>query len=490
MSENRFFSFFSQNAKFFCTIQNIRGRISPDALTLRRNGGIIKTDWKEAGIEMNILYLHTHDSGRYLSPYGWPAPTRNLQKLAEEGTVFRNACCAAPTCSPSRAAMLSGMAPHCAGMLGLAHRGFQMQDYSRHLAHYLGQNGFATALCGVQHEAPDAAMIGYRRILDREAPGTPANHEEGDLRNAQLAAQYIREAPEGQPFFLSFGMFQTHRPYPHHEGHINPNYLCMPFPIADTPENRADMADYLRSAQIADDCAGVVLRALRESGRERDTVVLFTTDHGIAMPGMKCSLYDAGIGVALMLRYPGNPAAGRAIDSLVSHLDIFPTLCDLAGVPKPGWLQGRSLLPLLRGSKAEIRDELFAEVTYHAAYEPMRCIRTRRYKLIRRFDFHCGPVPANTDASAPKDFWMQNGWLSRPVAREMLFDLALDPAERVNLVGDAACFAVYNDLSARLNRWMEETDDPLLRCGCRVPAPSGAKVNRLRSLQPGDMDWE
>src|SRR5450755_1802541 len=91
---------------------------------------------------LNILYLHSHDSGRYLSPYGYPVPTPNLRRLAAEGVVFRRAFSAAPTCSPSRASLLTGQCAHQNGMLGLAHRGFSMTDYRRHIVHTLRNAGY------------------------------------------------------------------------------------------------------------------------------------------------------------------------------------------------------------------------------------------------------------------------------------------------------------------------------------------------------------
>ncbi|MDD3242101.1 MAG: sulfatase [Eubacteriales bacterium] len=436
----------------------------------------------------NILYIHTHDTGRYVQPYGYRVPTPNLMALARESTLFRQAFCAAPTCSPSRVAMLSGMAPHSSQMLGLAHRGFQMNDYSRHLASYLGTQGYHTALCGVQHEAPDSRMIGYEQILQAEAGEW---WEGGDDRtNAHCVGEYIRCVPKDRPFFLSFGMLNTHRKYPQHGEYVNPDYVQPAFPLYDNAANRADMADFMRSAQIADECVGEVLRALDEAGLRENTVVLSTTDHGIAMPFMKCSLYDTGIGVSLMLRYPGNPSAGKATDALVSHLDVFPTLCDLAGIPKPEWLQGQSLLPVLKDTDAKVNEEIFGEVTYHAAYEPARCTRTQRYKLIRYYDFHNGYVPANIDASPAKDLLLSCGLLGQTRAQDMLFDLWMDPVERVNLAQDARYGEVYNDLSRRLYAWMERTDDPLLHVRHRVPAPLGAKVNPLSCVEPNETDFE
>ena len=113
----------------------------------------------------NILYVHSHDTGRYIQPLGRAVPTPNLQRLAEGGVLFRQAFCAAPVCSASRSALLTGQAPHSAGMLGLAHRGFRLNDYRQHLAQFLGAAGYHTALVGVQHEAPaPGTLIGYHEI--------------------------------------------------------------------------------------------------------------------------------------------------------------------------------------------------------------------------------------------------------------------------------------------------------------------------------------
>lgn len=439
---------------------------------------------------MNIIYLHTHDSGRYLSPYGYNIPTPNLMSFVREGTLFRKAFCTAPTCSPSRAGLLSGMAPHCSGMLGLAHRGFQMRNYEQHLANYLGKNGFDSVLCGIQHEAPNAEQIGYHHILKSPSGNIPANSVEKDLNNAEITAQYIRSVKPDQPFFLSFGMLNTHRDYPSHDAKVDSRYVMPAFPLADTPENREDMADYMRSAQVADECVGIVLQALRESGKDQDTAVIFTTDHGIAMPFMKCNLYDTGIGVSLIVRFPGNPASGCVSDALVSHLDIFPTICDLTGIQKPDWLQGTSMLPLFRNPAAKIRNEIFAEVTYHAAYEPMRCIRTDRYKLIRYYDYHLNHIAANIDTSTPKKLVMDSGWSSWPRQREMLFDLWIDPVERINLIQEPQYQEIYADLSKRLWAWMEMTQDPLLKYPYRVPAPKGSRITDISAMEPSDKIFE
>ncbi len=436
----------------------------------------------------NVIYMHTHDLGRYIQPYGHAVPTPNLLQLAGEGTLFRHAYSAAPTCSPSRAAMLTGMSAHGCGMTGLVNRGFGLSQTGRqrHLAGFLGSHGYETVLCGVQHECPagEVTGLGYQKTLaaDRSA-GEPR-----DIGLARAAADYIRSAP-AQPFYLAFGMSSTHREFPRLDPGIDPDHVLPPLPLYDNAQNREDMARFILGAGVVDRCAGLVLEALRDTGLHRNTVVVFTTDHGIAFPHMKCNLYDTGIGVALILRYPGNPCAGRATDALVSQLDLYPTLCALNGIDPPEWLEGTSLLPLLRGEREQVRAEAFAEVSYHAAYEPMRCVRTERYKLIRRYGGVERTVPANIDDGPAKSFLVAHGLLDEVRPAEMLFDLYLDPVERVNRTDDPGYAAVREDLTGRLQNWMEETGDPLL-FGAAVPRPARARVNTRTCLSPQTPDWE
>lgn len=434
---------------------------------------------------MNIIYMHTHDTGRFIEPYGYKVSTPNLMKLASQGTLFRQAYCAGPTCSPSRSALLTGMAAHSCGMTGLAHRGFKLKDYKDHIANFLNENGYETALCGVQHEAPRDEMIGYQRIL--HSPDENKNSVEWDILNTKKVVDYLGEKKD-KPFFLSFGMDNTHRVYPKDYKGIDPDYVIPPFPIHDNKDTREDMARFMTSVSLVDKCVGNVLKALEELNLENDTLVIYTTDHGIAFPKMKCTLYDTGIGVSLIMKYPGNKKAGRALDSLVSQIDIFPTICDLLGLEKPHRLQGKSIMPILNGEAHEVRDQIFAEINYHAAYEPTRCIRTQRYKYIKSFGDNLDFVPVNMDNSPSKDFFLNSGFLKGKKDREMLFDLYLDPVERVNLVDDPSYKDVYNSLVHKLDQWMEETEDPLL--SGRVEKPEGAVINKATCISNEEQDFE
>lgn len=421
----------------------------------------------------NILYLHSHDTGRYVQPYGHGVSTPNLQRLAEEGILFRQAFCAAPTCSPSRAALLTGQCAHSSGMIGLAHRGFRLNDYRQHIVHTLRTAGYRSTLIGVQHVAPSPEMIGYDAVVP------VASSRVADV--APAAEAFLRAAPE-EPFFLSVGFFETHREFPPPGPEDDPRYVRVPAPLPDTPEVRQDMAAFHASARELDRGIGIVLRALEEAGLSDRTLIICTTDHGIAFPGMKCNLTDHGIGVMLIMRGPGGFEGGRVIDGMVSHIDLFPTLCELLEIEPPPWLQGRSIMPLIRGETDEVNEAVFAEVTYHAAYEPQRAVRTRRWKYIRRFSDRRRPVLPNCDDGLSKDVWMRYGWADREVPEEQLYDLIFDPNESHNLAAEPAMASVLAEMRTRLEQWMRDTDDPLLRGP--VPAPSGARVNDPDGISP------
>jgi N-sulfoglucosamine sulfohydrolase len=421
----------------------------------------------------NILYIHSHDTGRYIAPYGYDVPTPNLQRLAQEGVVFRQAFSVAPTCSPSRAGLLTGQSAHASGMIGLAHRGFALTDYRQHLVHALHNVGYPSALIGVQHIARRPDVIGYDEVVPVES--NRAEHV------APAAVQWLRGAPQ-EPFFLSVGFTETHREFHQPGPGEDPRYLRPPATLRDTPAVRADMAAFHASARVLDGAMGAVLDALRETGLEANTLVICTTDHGIAFPGAKCTLTDHGIGVMLIMRGPGGFAGGLVCDALVSHVDIFPTLCELLEIERPSWLRGNSLMPLIRGEAEEVNDAIYAEVTYHAAYEPMRAVRTQRWKYIRRFGGRLRPVLPNCDDSPSKTLWLKHGWRERDLPEEELYDLAFDPNEACNVAGRPELAAALEEMRARLDRWMRATDDPLLHGP--VPAPRGAQVNDPDGLSP------
>ncbi|MCC5843007.1 MAG: sulfatase [Verrucomicrobia bacterium] len=463
---------------------------------------------------MNILYLHSHDTGRCIQPHGVPVRTPALQHLAEQGCFFRDAHCAAPTCSPSRAALLTGQSAHGAGMVGLCHRGSSLKYPERHLANFLKGHGFLTHKSGLSHVGGPDEAHGYLESARHD-------HQDGNLV-VEDAVAFLKRQNGSVPFFLDAGFLETHRTewvcqgfnMPHHspkDGEGNPDYVQVPAILPDSPETRRDWLDFRHSVERLDSFYGRILEALDASGLADDTLVLATTDHGIAFPEHKCSLTHHGSGVLLILRLPGGAGKGRVFDSLVSHLDVYPTLCDLLKVDPPAWLEGRSLLPLIEGKTDTVRDELFTEVTFHAAFEPKRCVRTQRWSYIRNYALPRNTVMPNCDDGHSKRLLMDHGMTDRPVPPEELYDLLFDPMERRNLLGSAECEVrnaecgvwsaegdvgseirnALQDLRTKLDTWMRDTRDPLLE-----PEPIGIplpqRVNTWDQLHPGagSRDWD
>src|SRR6476469_4075862 len=240
----------------------------------------------------NIVYLHSHDTGRYVQPYGYAVPTPNIQHLADQGVLFRQAFSAAPVCSGSRAALLTGQSSHACGMLGLAHRGHRLADYDHHLVNVLREAGYSSALVGEQHVSEDPAEIGYDEVVEISSHRADAV--------APATAELIEGLDRARPFFLSVGFFETHREYFEPTSVRDALYSLPPANLPDTPETRRDMAAFKASARSLDHGVGTVLNALDE----HDLVIL-TTDHGLAFPGSKATLTDRGIGVMLIIRGPG-----------------------------------------------------------------------------------------------------------------------------------------------------------------------------------------
>jgi arylsulfatase A-like enzyme len=244
------------------------------------------------------------------------------------------------------------------------------------------------------------------------------------------------------------------------------------------------MARFIESARRLDEGYGRILDLIDRAGLAENTLIVCTTDHGVAFPFMKCNLTDHGIGVMLIMRGPGEFRGGNVSDAVVSQIDLLPTLCELAGVERPAWATGKSLLPLVKGETEAINREIFAEVTWHAAWEPQRAIRTERHAYIRRWGDRQTPVLPNIDGGETKMYLLDRGLAGLPIASEQLYDLAFDPNQVNNLIDDPRLGEIRRSLANRLRQWMEETADPLL--AGHVPLPPGAWVDDVDALAPGE----
>jgi arylsulfatase A-like enzyme len=279
---------------------------------------------------------------------------------------------------------------------------------------------------------------------------------------------------------MEMNIFEPHRPFPRDEDVelLRPEEVGVPGYLPDLPSVREDLVDLEASIVTADRAFGRVVEALRQSDIGENTVIILTADHGIALTRDKMTLYDPGIEVPLIIAGPGIAAAQR-LDPMISNVDVTPTVLDLAGLAIPEEIQGRSFAPLLRGEAYEANETIYAEKNFHIYYDPMRCVRTKDYKLIVNFE-HAPwqeTPPNRLDAKG----YAEIAAAMRPDDRNMfhppmeLYNLRSDPLEQKNLADDPAHAGVRRQLAGELRTWMERTDDPLLE----GPVPSGAYRQRL-----------
>jgi N-sulfoglucosamine sulfohydrolase len=402
----------------------------------------------------NVVLFISHDTGRFVSPYGVrTVHTPTFERLAAESVLFENAFCTAPQCSPSRAALVTGRYPHSNGVMGLTHHDYawSLHPSERPVAKLFGASGYQTWLLGLQHETRDDRALGFDHSdLWFEAAGLPPR-----LQSALASRDHSR------PFYCQLGCVETHRPWEMPGCPPDSSLgVAVPAYLHNGPETRTDLAAFQGMIRRLDQELGRLLDLLDQHGLQDNTILVVTTDHGIAMPMAKSTLRDPGIETLLLMRYPGGGwLPGQRVRDLVSNVDILPTLLEACGLEVPDEVQGTSFLPILQGQASPSRDAVYAEKTFHDSYDPMRCVRTERFKYNRYFEkaaYH--PVPADIlESGASREL----GRVPREGFEE-LFDLEQDPDERNNLAENADYGQVCHEMRARLAAWMVETDDPLL----------------------------
>jgi len=418
----------------------------------------------------NIILIVADDLGWHdLGCLGNPdIETPNIDRLAGEGIHFTNAFVTASSCSPSRASIITGQHSHTNGVTGLTHvrKRLMLSPFRRTLPEILSDRGYNTAFEGKWHVAPyfPTSWYGYRERLSGMLP------KDFWIDSSDKALEFIEENRD-KAFFLELDYMDTHRKddgefyfadgFPMDPEKIEvPDYYTLP----DWPEIRTEIAKYYSNAAKMDMMIGEVMDKLDDLGLTENTLVCFVSDNGAPFPGNKMTLYDRGIGTPLILRWPEKILAGGVDGELISTIDIMPTLLEAAGCSIPETVQGRSMLSIATGDGNEpLHDAIFAEMTYHVNYLPMRAVRTAKWKYVRNYS----DDPVGLDQCVHMD-WAQRlcelpnqGWI-RPRTPEELYDLENDPNEQRNLVADPA---FENDLKMMrdlLDTHMRETNDPYL----------------------------
>ncbi|MNB69828.1 Arylsulfatase [compost metagenome] len=420
----------------------------------------------------NILLMISHDTGRYLGCYGKSVRTPAIDALAAEGVRFGNYFCPAPQCSPSRGSILSGLYPQRHEMIGLSHLGFSMNPSVATLPMKLAEAGYETALIGFSHETigepggdrrSSTTSLGYETVLP--VPGDRA----ADV--AERVVSYLEgkaAAPQDRPFFASVGFFETHRDFDEYALVADPADEIVPPPyLPDTERVREDFALLHGSVKMLDRAVARIVSKVDSLGLAEETLVIYTTDHGIAFPRAKGTLLDPGLETAMVMRCPGTLDGGRVIGQLLCNVDLMPTLLEFACAQVPEGLDGTSFYRLLQDAGAPpTRDYFFSELTWHDQYHPMRGIRTDRYKYIRNFED--GPsvyLPLDIHLS-PSGREVREAYY-KPNVPEELYDLESDPLEMHNLAVDPDYQRVLLELRDKVEEWMNAGADRLL--GGKVP---------------------
>lgn len=285
-----------------------------------------------------------------------------------------------------------------------------------------------------------------------------------------------------KPFYLQAGCIEPHRlPAPDRNAdqgflgdRLQPDTsrgVTVPPYLRDTAGTRAELAELQGAVRHMDEQMGRILASVGRLGLDKNTLVIFTTDHGIAMPRAKCSVYEPGLRTSFILRYPTRDGwhGGIRHKHMVSNIDCLPTILDLAGVPIPEAVQGRSLAPLLDGRSYTARDRIFGEITYHDYYDPRRSIRTATHKLVVNFS----SAPAFMD---PSQSWRPRSDTVVPPNHALayhapfeLYNLVDDPWEQRDVALDRAYAPVLNELRVQLAAHMQSTGDPILRGAVTSP---------------------
>lgn len=430
--------------------------------------------------------------------------TPNLDKLAKSSLIFNNAYSSVSSCSPSRAAILTGVPSHQNGMYGL-HQGennFNSFDNQISLPKMLKTAGdYYTGIIGKKHVGPKDV---YKFDYEQTEENNSINQVGRNITNIKmLVREFLAKTKKDQPFFLVVAFHDPHRC-----GHITPEFgsfcerwgsgeigmgvipdwkpiyyqwdeIDLPYNIPDTEPARRDVAAQYQTISRLDQGVGLILKELESAGLDESTLVIYTSDNGTPMPSGRTNLYDVGIAEPMFIRSPEPTARRNQVTySMTSLLDLTPTILDWFQVKSNISFTGKSLLPLTKNEPPVDPDAaVFASQSFHEVtmMYPMRAIRTKRYKLIHNINFK-SPFPID------QDFYVSPTWqdiLNRTIAKQSipwyktlrsyyfrdeweLFDIKYDPTETKNLVTKKSMQETFQELKKRLFSWLQATMDPWL----------------------------
>jgi len=404
--------------------------------------------------------------------------TPHLDRFAEAGMVFNRAHVNAAICAPSRAVIATGLYSHNSGAMGF----IKARPGTPDIVTTLRKAGYLTGILGkVGHSTPVPGMT------------WDYSFDQGELGNGRSPTIYYERAQvflgrckaEGKPFYFMVNSHDPHRPY------CNPGKLTrgaerpsrtykpeeveVPGFVPDLPGVRVELAMYQNSTRRLDDTFGRVMQALDESGFADNTLVIFLSDNGIAIPFAKCNTWFHSTRTPMIARLPGVVKAGTRDEvHFVSGVDLMPTFLELTGVKGPRKLDGRSMLPLLMGNAQKNRQFVFTQIDKKAGNDavPMRCVQNAGFGYIYnpfsdgkhwyRNNNEGGTMAAMNRAAETDPEIAKRVHLFRYRVPEEFYDLDNDPDCLNNLIDNPECKTAVGELREKLEGWMVETGDPML----------------------------
>jgi len=438
----------------------------------------------------NILLLTVDDmSADSIGAFGCKLPdtSPNVDRLAGEGVRFKHAHVQTAACMPSRNAMLSGRYPHNNRVEGF----YQVRDINYPVMADLMRGGgyFVAIRHKVGHSTPYSPYK-WDLVLDQPTDGGARLHAKDPASYGVSTRQGIAAARAAKkPFCLNINVADPHKPFyaegrrgvtiddPHVPSRVfKPDEIPVPGFLPDDPVVRKELAHYYSSVRRADDAVGEVLKALEESGERENTVVIFLSDHGMPLPFAKTQLYHHSTRTPWIVRWPGVTKAGATDERhMIAGIDILPTLLDIAGIEPPKGVDGRSIVPLLRGEPQDGREMVFKEHNENSGghRNPMRAVQTPTHLYI--FNAWANGTRRMGTATNGTNTYRRMNELAASDANvaarlkladhrvlEELYDVARDPDCLQNLIDDPASRAELNRLRAAMAAWMKQTGDPLL----------------------------
>jgi len=404
----------------------------------------------------NLVVVLSDDHG-YLDSTVYGAAdvrTPNLEKLAKEGMTLTGMFVASPACAPSRSAMLTGLMP---ARNGAERNHTFKRDGVASLTENVKALGYEVAAFGKVAHGNDVVRHGF------DVQARPAS--------VKVVGDFLAGRKADRPLCLFVGTPEPHVPWPDLDGY-EPDKVRLPPTHVDTAETRDFRCRYYTDVTKADAFVGDMLALARKHLDAKNTLVVYTSDHGAQWPFGKWNLYDAGIRVPFLAAWPSVIAPGSKSDALCSWVDLLPTLIDAAGGTPPKDIDGKSFLPVLKGEAKGHREAIFATHSGDGEMNvyPIRCVRTAGWKYVRNLHpefVHGTHIDRAMDADGVKYFrsWEEKAktdpaaaalvkrYRERP--REELYDLAADPYETTNLAADAKQAERLTGLRKQLDDWMK-----------------------------------